>query len=57
MHSGHPYALQIAAFYVALIPFVALFVMMIGARYFEGLRRKRKPVPMRPAIIALRTMT
>jgi hypothetical protein len=57
MHSGHPYALQIAAFYVALIPFVALFVIMIGARYFEGLRRKRKPVPMRPAIIALRTMT
>lgn len=54
MHHGHPYAIQVAAFGVALIPFVALFVMMIGGRFFEGVRRSRKPVPARPAIIALR---
>lgn len=53
MHQGHPYALQCAAFYVALVPFVLLFVIMIGARSFEGLRRARKPAPQRPAIIGL----
>ncbi len=53
MHSGHPYAIQSAAFYIALIPFVLLFTFMFGARFFEGLRRKRKPLPPRPAIIGL----
>ncbi len=53
MTQGHPYALQSAAFYLALIPFILLFAMMIGARYFEGLRRARKPLPQRPAIIGI----
>jgi len=53
MSSGHPYAVQSAAFYVALIPFALLFTMMIGSRFFENLRRKRKPLPARPAIIDL----
>jgi len=55
MHLGHPYAVQSAAFYIALVPFTLLFVMMIGARFFDGLRRKRKPLPRRPAIIGLVT--
>ncbi len=53
MHFGHPYAVQSAAFYIALIPFIALFTMMFGARFFEGMRRKRKPLPPRPAIIGM----
>jgi len=53
MHSGHPYAVQSAALYIALVPFALLFVMMTGARFFDGLRRKRKPVPPRPAIVGL----
>ncbi len=53
MHNGHTYAVQSAAFYFALIPFVALFAIMIGARFFEGLRRARKPAAQRPAIIGL----
>ena len=53
MHHGHSYASQSAAFYVALIPFIALFVVMTGGRFFEGLRRARKPAAQRPAIIAL----
>lgn len=56
MQHGHPYAAQSAAFYLALIPFVLLFTMIIGARYFEGLRRARKPAGKRPAIIALAPM-
>jgi hypothetical protein len=56
MHQGHSYAVQSAALYVALIPFVLLFTLMIGARYFESLRRARKPVPRRPAIIAIAPM-
>lgn len=55
MHSGHPYALQSAALYISLVPFTLLFVMMIGARFFDGLRRRRKPVPPRPAIVGLVT--
>lgn len=53
MHQGHSYAAQSAAFYVALIPFVLLFAVMIGARFFEGLRRARKPAAQRPAIIGI----
>jgi len=53
MQSGHSYAVQSAALYLALIPFIVLFTMMFGARYFESLRRKRKPLPPRPAISAL----
>jgi hypothetical protein len=54
MHNGHPYALQSAAFFIAMIPFAALFVLMIGARFFDGLRRARKPVPARrPGIIGM----
>lgn len=53
MHNGHPYATQSAAFYLALIPFVLLFTMMIGARFFESLRRARKPAHKRPVIIGL----
>jgi hypothetical protein len=53
MHSGHSYAVQSAAFYVALIRFILLFTMMIGARFFEALRRARKPAPKRPAIIGI----
>jgi hypothetical protein len=52
MQSGHSYAVQSAAFYLALVPFILLFTMMFGARYFESLRRKRKPLPPRPAIAA-----
>ena len=53
MQSGHSYAVQSAALYLALFPFIVLFTMMFGARYFEGLRRKRKPLPPRPAIAAI----
>lgn len=53
MHQGHSFATQSAAFYFALIPFVLLFTMIIGARYFEAARRARKPAPKRPAIIAI----
>lgn len=53
MHQGHPYAIQSAAFYFALIPFVLLALMMIGARFFDGLRRARKPAAQRPAIIGI----
>jgi|GEM_PF-7076030 len=53
MHNGHPYALQSAAFYVAMIPFVTLFALMSGARFFENLRRARKPAGQRPALLAL----
>lgn len=53
-HHVHPYIIQDAAFFFALVPFVLLFTMMIGARFFEGIRRARKPAPTRPpAIIAL----
>ena len=52
-HHLHSYAAASAAFYVALVPFVLLFAMMIGARFFENVRRARKPRPARPAIIAL----
>jgi hypothetical protein len=50
---GHSYAVQSLALYVAMIPFATLFTMMIGARFFEGLRRARKPAAQRPAIIAI----
>lgn len=53
MHHGHPYAIQSAALYIALIPFALLFTLMIGARFFEGLRRARKPAPPRPAIVGI----
>lgn len=52
MHSGHSYAVQSAAFYIALVPFIALFTMIFGARFFENVRRNRKPLP-RPAIIGI----
>jgi hypothetical protein len=55
MHSGHSYAVQSVALYIALVPFTLLFVMMIGARFFDGLRRKRKPAAPRPAIVGLVT--
>jgi hypothetical protein len=57
MQSSHPYAIQAAAFYVALVPFIALFAVMMGGRYFEGLRRKRKPAARKPAVSALRVPT
>lgn len=53
MHNGHPYAVQSAAFYLSLIPIVVLFTIMFGARFFENIRRARKPAPPRPAIAAL----
>jgi hypothetical protein len=53
MSQGHTYAVQSAALYFALLPFATLFVMMIGARFFDGVRRKRKPAGQRPAIIGL----
>jgi hypothetical protein len=56
----HPYAVQNAAFLFSLIPIVLLAVMMIGARFFDGVRRARKPAPrivslapMRPLIPSL----
>lgn len=50
----HPYIVQDAALFFALVPIVLLFTMMIGARFFENIRRARKPTPSRPpAIIAL----
>jgi hypothetical protein len=57
MQSSHPYAIQAAAFYVALVPFIALFAMIAGGRYFEGLRRKRKPDARRSAIAGQRVPT
>lgn len=56
MHHGHSYATQSAAFYLALIPFVLLFAIMIGARFFESMRRARKPAGKRPAIIGIAPM-
>lgn len=53
MHHGHPYAVQSAAFFVALIPFIALFTILIGARFFESVRRARKPAPVRPAMTGI----
>ena len=53
MQSGHSYAIQSAAFYIALVPFIALFTIMFGARFFENIRRKRKPAPPRPAIVGI----
>ena len=46
-HHLHPYALQDASFFFALIPIVMLFVIVIGAQFFDGLRRARKPLPAR----------
>jgi hypothetical protein len=57
-HRVHPYAVQTAALFVALIPVVLLFTMMAGARFLDGMRRARKPVPVRPpAIVALRRLS
>lgn len=53
MHHGHTYAAQSAALYIALIPFVLLFTMIVGARFFERIRRSRKPAAQRPAIIGV----
>lgn len=51
----HPFIIQEAALVFALVPAVTLFVIMFGARYFENIRRARRPAPSRPpAIIALR---
>jgi len=52
MHQ-HPYAVQAAAFLIALVPFVLLGTMMAGARFFDSLHRARKPAPPRPAILGL----
>lgn len=53
-HRIHPYIIQDAALLFALFPFVLLLTMMVGARFFENIRRARKPAPSRPpAIIAL----
>ena len=35
-HHFHPYMLQDAAFFVALIPSVLLLAMVIGAQFFDG---------------------
>jgi hypothetical protein len=52
--NSHPYIVQSAAFFVALIPFALLFTMIAGAKFFDGLRRARKPAPARPpAIVSL----
>lgn len=53
MHHDHPYAVQAAAFFVALVPFVLLGTMLLGARFFDGVRRARKPAAPRPATIGL----
>jgi hypothetical protein len=54
-HYGHSFTVQSAAFVFALIPFVLLITFMVGARFFDGIRRARKPAPSRPpAILALR---
>jgi hypothetical protein len=52
MHQ-HPYAVQVAAFYFALVPFILLGLMIAGARFFDGARRRGKPAPPRPAIVGL----
>jgi hypothetical protein len=55
-HHTHPYYVQTAAFFIALLPFVLLFTLMTGAQYFEGVRRARKPAPARrPGIVAITT--
>lgn len=41
MYHGHTYAVQSVALYIAMIPFILLFGMIVGARYFEGVRRSR----------------
>lgn len=53
MHHHHPYAVQTAAFFFALVPFVLLGTMIVGARFFDGLHRARKPAPSRPAIVEI----
>ena len=53
MHHHHPYAVQVAAFFLALVPFVLLGTMLFGARFFDGVRRARKPAAPRPATIGL----
>lgn len=52
-HAQHSYAVQQAAFLFALIPFALLTVIMAGAHFFDGLRRARKPLPVRPPGIRL----
>lgn len=52
-HAQHPYAVQQAAFLLALLPIAFLTVMMVGAHFFDGLRRARKPLPVRPPGIRL----
>jgi hypothetical protein len=53
MHHQHPYAVQAAAFYLSLVPFVLLGTMIAGARFFDRAHRARKPSAPRPAIVGL----
>ena len=48
-HRFHPIELQTVAFFISLIPALLLFGMMTLGRYWESLRRARKPA-MRPLV-------
>ncbi|HET7813267.1 MAG TPA: hypothetical protein VFL13_02710 [Candidatus Baltobacteraceae bacterium] len=39
----HPYALQTAAFYVAMLFPIALLGIMVFGRHIEAFKRSRKP--------------
>lgn len=55
-HHAHTYAIQNAALLISMIPFVLLGVMMIGARFFDGVRRARKPAPRIVALAPMRRL-
>ncbi len=48
-HRFHPMELQTIAFFLSLIPGIALFAMMTVGRRWESLRRARKPA-IRPLV-------
>jgi hypothetical protein len=43
-HHDHPYLLQTAAFFVALVPVVLLFAVMAGARFFDRIHVQNSSV-------------
>lgn len=50
-HQHHSYAVQTMAFYLSLAPGLVLIAAVFAGRYLDGLRRVRKPRPLRPAIL------
>ena len=48
-HRFHPMELQTIAFFISLIPALALFAMMTLGRHWETRRRSRRPA-LRPLV-------